>query len=96
MSSIHDGTNPSYKVKILNNGSIVTDVAQYSFRQTFTGTGQVEYFGLAIPGSTTATSAWLIRKQLYNESDQQTSLVYASGEAKFNKLWTKRASYAYL
>lgn len=52
------------------------------------------YEGYALPGTSSSSSYWLIKKNLYSGSNNIGSQ-YASGTRKFDKIWDNRASYTY-
>jgi hypothetical protein len=74
-------------------GFSVTPV-RYTTEFDFTGDSLV-YFGQALPGSSTGSAVWQIRKFTYDGSNNLASMVYADGESAFTKTWTSRAGYSY-
>lgn len=54
-----------------------------------------EYICDAEPGTSTSAAQWRIRKIVYNASGQQTQILWASGDRKFDKTQTSYASYSY-
>ncbi len=54
----------------------------------------VEYVGLAKPGSSKAAAVWQIRKLTYSGSNV-TDVQFASGNANFDKIWNSRTGYSY-
>lgn len=52
----------------------------------------IMYVGEALPGTSSASAAWRIKK-----IDQTSGLIltWASGDADFDKVWNDRASYIY-
>jgi len=55
----------------------------------------IEYIGNAAPGSLTSESVWKIISLTYDVNDNIETVVYASGDRKFDKIWDNRASYTY-
>ena len=55
----------------------------------------IEYIGTAAPGSLTSESVWKIINLTYDVNDNIETVVYASGNRKFDKIWDNRASYTY-
>ena len=68
---------------------------RYKTKTTYTANGFEEYHGEASPGSLTSSSRWRISKRVYDSDDRETDLVWANGDAEFNKIWDNRASYNY-
>lgn len=59
------------------------------------GVGQIQYLGLAQPGSSQASPVWLIKLFTYNASNQLTDIQFATGKATFENIWTNRAALSY-
>lgn len=55
----------------------------------------IEYIGNAAPGSSANDSVWKIINLTYDVNDNIETVVYASGNRKFDKVWDNRASYTY-
>lgn len=55
----------------------------------------IEYIGNAAPGSLASESVWKIINLTYDVNDNIETVVYASGNRKFDKVWDNRASYTY-
>ncbi len=53
---------------------------------------QVEYVGLAEPGSANDDTVWLIQKLTYTGTNV-TAIRYPVGKADFTAAWTERANY---
>jgi len=62
---------------------------------SYNATQDIEYIGTAAPGSLANESVWKIINLTYDVNDNIESVVYASGNRKFDKIWDNRAGYAY-
>ena len=61
--------------------------ANYDIRLDDTGTAL--YVGKALPGSSTSSAVWQIKKVT------DTVISFADAVSTFNKVWNSRASYTY-
>jgi hypothetical protein len=52
----------------------------------------ITYIGKAAPGTATTAASWQIKKI---DSTSGTSIIYASGNSNFNKIWDDRAGLSY-
>ena len=52
----------------------------------------ISYFGYALPGTTTSSASWKIKKVNINGDG---SVTWANGTAAFDKIWDNRLSYTY-
>ena len=57
--------------------------------------GQIEYHGVAEPGSSESASVWIIKKYTYTGAYGPDNIKYASGSRVNNKCWDDRATYTY-
>jgi hypothetical protein len=72
-----------------SNGSI------YSTLLAFDVSGNLIYFGLAVPGSSPASAVWQIRKLDYSGAGNVIDVLFANGSLLFNSVWNDRATYPY-
>ena len=49
------------------------------------------YLGLAVPGTSTGSANWMIRKNIYNTDNSFASGLFASGNTNFDKVWNDRS-----
>ena len=53
-----------------------------------------EYVGEAEPGTATSEAKWRIKKLVYSGTNV-TQILWAGGNAKFDKVWDNHTSYSY-
>lgn len=70
-------------------------VLTYSAEMEYDSNGNMIYYGLAIPGSSTSDSVWQIRQLTYDVSGNLLSILWARGSRGFTNVWTNRATYTY-
>jgi len=63
-------------------------------RLEYTGTN-VTYIGFAPPEAAESDSMWLIKKYVYDGSDQVIKITLADKSKAFDKRWDNRTAYAY-
>lgn len=61
----------------------------------YDGSGNLIYWGLAKPGTSTATPAWQIRRLDYSGTGNLLDMLYANGSRNFEQAWTGRAGFSY-
>jgi YD repeat-containing protein len=61
----------------------------------FDGSGNLIYFGIAIPGTPQDTAEWQIRKLTYDGSGNLLTITWADGVRSFNHAWDDRVSLTY-
>ncbi|NGZ25775.1 MAG: hypothetical protein G8345_02670 [Magnetococcales bacterium] len=64
-------------------------------RIAYDGNGNALYMGVAAPGLGEEQAGWLIRKIEYDNNQRPEAILFAAGDANFNKIWDDRATYAY-
>jgi len=64
-------------------------------RITYDSNGNIEYIGLATPGTDDKDSGWQIIKFVYDASQNLTHILYAEGNTKYDKVFSNRQSYSY-
>lgn len=65
-------------------------------RYAYDANGNVEYLGLAKPGTAEDASEWLIRKIAYDAQQRPVSIKFPDGRANIGQAWDAHASYTYL
>lgn len=58
-------------------------------------TDDIEYVGLAVPGTGDDDSEWQIRKIAYAAAGKPTSVLYADGDLKFDNQWSDKTNLNY-
>lgn len=87
MSELHFSTPP--------RAGYITNTIETQYTQALAYTGSnVEYVGLAAPGTSKAAALWQIKKLTYS-GDNVTDVQFADASTSFNKVWNDRASYTY-
>ncbi len=71
------------------------DVNKYVERISYSSDMLEEYHGWALPGISTSTQGWLIRKIEYNSNKLHEKTLWAEGKTNFDKKWTLRDTYSY-
>lgn len=66
----------------------------YIKRMAYDANDLLEYLGVALPGTSSASTGWKIVKMTYSSS-KVTSYLFAGGSSGFNFVWDDRASYSY-
>ncbi len=84
------------KVVTLSNPLVIQNTDRPLDKRMFkvSGTNRVEYIGEAAPGTPTNQPRWRIKKLVYNGVFTSTVL-WAEGNAEFNKILDNRVSYQY-
>ena len=71
-------------------------VVQYSKEVDFVDASDLIYVGEALPGSTTASASWRIKKiDLNVGTDSDIGIRYADGDSNFNNVWDNHLSLTY-
>ena len=71
-------------------------VVQYSKEVDFVDASDLIYVGEALPGSTTASASWRIKKiDLNVGTDSDIGIRYADGDSNFNNIWDNHLSLTY-
>ena len=71
-------------------------VIQYSKEVDFVDASDLIYVGEALPGSTTASASWRIKKiDLNVGTDSDIGIRYADGDSNFNNVWDNHLSLTY-
>ncbi|MBF0629538.1 MAG: hypothetical protein HQL89_00940 [Magnetococcales bacterium] len=65
-------------------------------RYAYDANGNVEYIGLAKPGTAEDAPGWLIRKIAYDAQQRPVSVTFPDGRANIGQVWDARAGYTYL
>lgn len=60
----------------------------------YDGSNQTEYIGYALPGTSKAAPAWLIKKLTYSGS-LVTDIQFANGVIAFDQVWNSRAGLSF-
>ena len=71
-------------------------VELFTPRFTYDANGNVEYLGLAEPGTADDTPGWMIRKIVYDAQQRPVAIKFADGSAEFGRVWSACTSYTYL
>lgn len=71
----------------------VFQAPRYSTNLAYSGSN-VEFVGIAEPGTTKAQALWAIFKLTYSGSNV-TEVRWANATRKFDKVWDDRATYTY-
>lgn len=58
----------------------------------YDASGNTEYIGYALPGTSKASPKWLIKKLTYDGSNRVTEVQFANGVIAFDQIWDNRAS----
>lgn len=61
----------------------------------FDGSGNLIYFGIAIPGTPQNIPAWQIKKLTYDGSGNLTRIQWANGTRDFASIWDNRTTLTY-
>ena len=66
-------------------------------RENISGSYQPRYIGHAPPGTDAGTAKWRIQKLIYDDGNNYppTQILWAEGNAEFDKTWDSRADYLY-
>ena len=73
---------------------ILTLGGAYTLKISYDASDNIEYIGIAKPGSATSAAVWQIKKLTYS-TDQITDLQWATGSDNFKHVWDNRASLSY-
>ena len=100
-------TNPSFRDADGNpdrpfmDGNKVLKTVGDNYRKEITyvasgnGAGEIEYIGLAVPGTATSASIWQIQKLIYDGNDKLTQVLWADGNDSFDNIFDNRAALSY-
>ncbi len=83
---------PKYKQE--TDEQITVSVEKYIQRIAYTVEGFTEFIGISYPGAASSASTWQIRKLNYDGTNV-VSILFASGNGNFDKVWNDRATYVY-
>ena len=61
----------------------------------FDASGNLIYFGIAIPGTPQSVEEWQIRKLTYDGSGNLTRIQWANGTRDFASIWDNRTTLTY-
>lgn len=64
-------------------------------RIAYDSNGNIEYIGLATPGTDDDDPGWQIIKFVYDANQNLTHILYAEGNTKYDKVFGDRESYTY-
>lgn len=64
-------------------------------RIAYDGSGNAEYVGVAIPGTSVFDPRWRISRITYDGSGNAINVDFANGDAGFKAVWQSRESYQY-
>ncbi|MEO5327254.1 MAG: hypothetical protein H7829_03330 [Magnetococcus sp. THC-1_WYH] len=67
----------------------------FAARYAYNASGDVEYIGLAEPGTTDDQPKWIIKKIVYDGQRRQVASLFAGGRIKFDQVWNSRESATY-
>ncbi len=73
---------------------ITVSVEKYIQRIAYEGQGLPEFIGISYPGAASSASTWQIRKLTYVGTNV-VSILFASGNGNFDKVWNDKATYSY-
>lgn len=76
-------------------GGISTTSAVFTSQFAYDGSGNIQYIGIAMPGSSVASAVWYIRQLTYDVNNNLTGILNANGSKAFNQIWNNRASLSY-
>jgi hypothetical protein len=76
-----------------NTGGVVTEKT-FSLAMAYTTGGDLEYVGMAEPGTSQASALWRIKKLVYS-SGNLVRVLLADGNDNFDNVWNDRASLPY-
>lgn len=77
-------------------GQVVRTIqSAYGVELDYDGSGNVIYFGLAVPGSLTSAAVWQIRKFNYSGGGNLLAVLWANGVKTFNSVWDNRTGLSY-
>ena len=66
-----------------------------TIRLAYDADGNLIYKGEAEVGSGTTEPKWQIQKFFYDANGNLTAVLFAEGDAEYNKVWDNRESYNY-
>ena len=67
----------------------------YAERFDYDGSGNMIYYGAALPGSANSDLAWQVQKLEYDGSGNLLSVTYANGSFNYDQAWDDRAGLSY-
>jgi YD repeat-containing protein len=67
----------------------------YSKRMDYDGSGNLIYYGKALPGALVSDPAWSIQKITYDGSGNVVGVGWAEGNKDFTHVWNARATISY-
>lgn len=67
----------------------------YDFQFDYDASSNLLYLGKAVIGSLTSAVVWQIRKFTVDVSSNLISILWASGNDSFDKIWDNRTTYVY-
>lgn len=70
----------------------IVDKAQYALQYDDVGSG-VSYLGQALPGTSTASALWRVKKIVATGPD--VVITFADGNSNFDNIWANRLGLAY-
>lgn len=74
-------------------GQKIEDVsALMEQRIAYSASGEMEYIGIAAPGTAEAAPYWRIKKLSYTDGNL-TSIKFANGSTRFEFAWSQRTTY---
>jgi hypothetical protein len=73
----------------------VYTLSPYTLELDYVGGENPIYLGSAVPGSSTASPVWQIKKITYDGNNNPT-LIAVAGGAEYNQIWDDRASLTYV
>lgn len=81
-----------------NEEKIQLSYEESAYRYAYNASGNCLYMGKALPGSSSASSVWQIRKFLYDTAANNavSAVVWASGSRDFESKWVDRATITFL
>lgn len=68
--------------------------SDHDLRLAYDASDNVEYVGIAEPGTATSAAAWQIKKLTYTDG-AVTAVDFADGTNAYIKVWDDRATYTY-
>lgn len=71
------------------------DGTSKTIRLAYDADGNLIYKGEAEVGSGTTEPKWQIQKFFYDANGNLTAVLFAEGDAEYNKVWDNRESYNY-
>ena len=93
--AIISASGTQYGLKINQDGSlnIRTPTDGYIQKIDYQDKMQPVYMGLALPGTSTGSPGWQIRKNTFSGTSPEliVSVLYGSGNTNFDKVWDNRS-----